>query len=438
MNNNQNNNPLGTFNQMPNVPYNNEPNKDEQIFGMNQTPNVPLNIGVPEQPIIEQNNTMFSPSINDNNQINNNLFNNTMGISNNNQISAEPLNINIGNTTNNQLNNDNNPSNMFNNSMNITNNNPVSVEPLNIIPENTNNNQFNQNNNIDNNFEQNFNSNNLNNIPYNLGNDMNTSFTNNENMLPPIANQINNTNFNDGLKENNEFINSNEENIISVKKYLGHMVLFSLPVVGFIMLIIKGFVEKKDKNISNFAKANLIFSIIVTVVSTLVVIIPFALLYLGSKEIVTNKPDIDVYLPEENTFDGTLYYANSERIDNIFTYKVPEVFEDEGISTSLHYTYGDKSIFGDCVFELNSIEDYDSAEKLIEEMSEYYYETPTKKKINNINWNTFSLYGYDETYYFATDIQDTVYLYKFEINNNDVKNECIAYHESIVNSIKLK
>ena len=90
------------------------------------------------------------------------------------------------------------------------------------------------------------------------------------------------------------------------------------------------------------------------------------------------------------------------------------------------------------LFELNSIEDYDSAEKLIEEMSEYYYETPTKKKINNINWNTFSLYGYDETYYFATDIQDTVYLYKFEINNNDVKNECIAYHESIVNSIKLK
>ena len=396
MNNNQNNNPLGTFNQMPNVPYNNEPNKDEQIFGMNQTPNVPLNIGVPEQPIIEQNNTMFSPSINDNN-----------------------------------------PNNMFNNSMNITNNNSVSVEPLNIIPENTNNNQFNQNNNIDNNFGQNLNSNNLNNMPYNLANDINTSITNNANMLPPIANEMNNTNLNDELKDNNEFINSNEENIISVKKYLGHMVLFSLPVVGFIMLIIKGFVEKKNKNISNFAKANLIFSIIVTVVSSLVVI-PFVLLYLGSKEIVTNKPNVDMYLPEENTFDGTLYYANSERIDNIFTYKVPEVFEDEGISTSLHYTYGDESIFGDCVFELNSIDDYDSAEKLIEEMSEYYYETPTKKKINNINWNTFSLYGYDETYYFATDIQDTVYLYKFEINNNDVKNECIAYHESIVNSIKLK
>ena len=39
------------------------------------------------------------------------------------------------------------------------------------------------------------------------------------------------------------------------------MILFSIPLVGFIVLILK-VVDKKDKNISNFAKAYLLLGII--------------------------------------------------------------------------------------------------------------------------------------------------------------------------------
>jgi len=388
MNNNQNNNPLGTFNPIPNVPLNNEPKRDEQVLGINPIPSVSLNTGIYEQPKFNQN-------------------------------------------ENNQINSD---------SMDFNNNTSIVKNPLNIIPGPANNNQFTENINMYNNFSQNSDTSNINDsIPFNQINGFNTNFTNNTNTIPPIASEMSNANNSEEVKENNvTSIPDTEDNIISVKKYLGYMVLFSIPVVGFIMLIIKGFVDKKNKNISNFAKANLIFSLIITIFSILAIILPVALLYLGSKEIATNKPDIDMYLPENNKYDGYLYYANSEKLDNVFTYEVPEVFEDESISTSLEYTYGDESIFGDCVFSLNSIDDYDSAETLIKEMSEYYYENSTKKKINGINWHTFSLYGYDETYYFATDVDEKVYLYEFEINNYDIKDECIGYHESIINSIKLK
>lgn len=54
---------------------------------------------------------------------------------------------------------------------------------------------------------------------------------------------------------------SNNSDIVPVTKYLINMILFSIPLVGFIVLILK-VVDKKDKNISNFAKAYLLFGII--------------------------------------------------------------------------------------------------------------------------------------------------------------------------------
>ena len=54
---------------------------------------------------------------------------------------------------------------------------------------------------------------------------------------------------------------SNNSDIVPVTKYLINMILFSIPLVGFIVLILK-VVDKKDKNISNFAKAYLLLGII--------------------------------------------------------------------------------------------------------------------------------------------------------------------------------
>ena len=66
-------------------------------------------------------------------------------------------------------------------------------------------------------------------------------------------------------------ISHSDEHVVSCVKYLGYLFLFIIPVVGFIMMIVKS-LDKKDKNISNFAKAMLIFSILIAV---LIVILTF-------------------------------------------------------------------------------------------------------------------------------------------------------------------
>ena len=58
---------------------------------------------------------------------------------------------------------------------------------------------------------------------------------------------------------------NSDKNIVTVGKYLGNLILFCIPVVGFIMLIIKAFADKKDKNITNLARSYLLFEVIVFV-----------------------------------------------------------------------------------------------------------------------------------------------------------------------------
>ncbi len=58
---------------------------------------------------------------------------------------------------------------------------------------------------------------------------------------------------------------NDDANVISIAKYLGHMFLFIIPIVGLVMLILK-VVDKKDKGINNFAKASLAFGAVMCIV----------------------------------------------------------------------------------------------------------------------------------------------------------------------------
>ena len=73
-------------------------------------------------------------------------------------------------------------------------------------------------------------------------------------------------------------------------------------------------------------------------------------------------------------------------------------------------------------------------------MTEYYdIENKETKKINRINWYSFvdeDVFG--KEYYYATDINNIVYLYQFEIKEDALLEKCTNYHNSIINSIKLK
>lgn len=91
----------------------------------------------------------------------------------------------------------------------------------------------------------------------------------------PINNDMNNVNTTSTNTSitNSTSISSSKDNIVSVGKYLGYIILFAIPIVGFIMLIVKGFVDKKDENISNFAKAYFIFPCIAVVISVVIALI---------------------------------------------------------------------------------------------------------------------------------------------------------------------
>ena len=59
--------------------------------------------------------------------------------------------------------------------------------------------------------------------------------------------------------------NTSDENVVvSVGTYLGYMFLAMIPVVGIIVLIMKA-LNKKDKAVANFAKAQLLFTVIISV-----------------------------------------------------------------------------------------------------------------------------------------------------------------------------
>ena len=109
-------------------------------------------------------------------------------------------------------------------------------------------------------------------IPNTLGNNSNSSTTGiANNNIASNATTNNNTPLTDSISNNGQA--NNTDNIVSVGKYLGYMLLVSIPIVGTIMLIVKAFFDKKDINISNLAKAQLLLAVIIFVISLVIGII---------------------------------------------------------------------------------------------------------------------------------------------------------------------
>ncbi len=64
----------------------------------------------------------------------------------------------------------------------------------------------------------------------------------------------------------------NENKVISTGLYIGLMILFALPIIGFIACIIMAFTAK-NKNIKNYARATLIWMIIAFVLLAILIAI---------------------------------------------------------------------------------------------------------------------------------------------------------------------
>ena len=115
-------------------------------------------------------------------------------------------------------------------------------------------------------------------------NDANNNLLNNS---TPVNNNLSNVNVSNdlvssGLPNNGVVpVGNNYDSMVSkgeitpVKTYLLNMLLFCVPLVGFIMLIVKA-VSKEESNIRNLARAYLILSLIVGVISTVLMFVALA------------------------------------------------------------------------------------------------------------------------------------------------------------------
>ena len=102
----------------------------------------------------------------------------------------------------------------------------------------------------------------------------------NEAIIQPTIDSNNNivnpSNLNSTQDTVTSISDSDGVSVVSIGQYMGHMLLFSIPIIGFVMLIVKAF-DKKNTSISNFAKAILIFSLIGVVIMAISYIIVFVI-----------------------------------------------------------------------------------------------------------------------------------------------------------------
>ena len=133
-------------------------------------------------------------------------------------------------------------------------------------------------------------------------------------------------------------VNNNETSeVVSVKRYLGHFLLLCIPIVGIIILIMRAF-DKKDKKISNLAKAQLLFSGIFIGIALLMFIVFVVILgesflsmigmLINGTEQGTNQNNNNYYNDEYN------YNIDEDDINNDYN---NELDSDYDIDTDYNY-----------------------------------------------------------------------------------------------------
>ncbi len=80
----------------------------------------------------------------------------------------------------------------------------------------------------------------------------------------------------------------NEYKPISMWGYFGYEILFSIPLVGFIMLLIFAFGGTPNKNVKNFARSYFCFLIVIVVVA----IILAATVFAGGSSLISQTEDL--------------------------------------------------------------------------------------------------------------------------------------------------
>ena len=92
------------------------------------------------------------------------------------------------------------------------------------------------------------------NVPLDMG--MNVGLNVQSPLTEAVCPNVNTANVDSNVSNDND---KKARDVVSVKEYLVHMILTCIPVVGFIILIIRA-IDRKNESISNLARAQLLIS----------------------------------------------------------------------------------------------------------------------------------------------------------------------------------
>lgn len=115
-------------------------------------------------------------------------------------------------------------------------------------------------------------------------------------------------------------VTGNDSDVVSTGAYFGLMLLFAIPVVGFIACLIMSFASK-NKNIKHYSRAVLIWTIIVAVLTIILSIIGYLLMdslmdYINQSYGGSMNSFTDIF-SDFSELEGVLEQYNELNIENI-------------------------------------------------------------------------------------------------------------------------
>ena len=154
----------------------------------------------------------------------------------------------------------------------------------------------------------------------------------------------------------------------------------------------------------------------------------------------------DIMSSPNGEYNGALSYDSSVVISDDFSVDIPSMYQEGFLNSEyvINYTYktDENEILSNCEFSFAVIEGYSSSSELINQIAEYNkVSSPVSNTtINNIVWYTtnYNDGSLANTYYYATEKNNMVYLVQYEIGSDVKTNVCEEHKNTIINSIKNK
>ena len=154
----------------------------------------------------------------------------------------------------------------------------------------------------------------------------------------------------------------------------------------------------------------------------------------------------DIMSSPNGEYNGVLSYNSSVVISDDFSFDIPSMYQEGFLNSEyvINYTYktDENEILSNCEFSFAAIDGYSSSSELINQIAEYnkVSSSVSNTTINNIVWYTtnYNDGSLANTYYYATEKNNMVYLVQYEIGSNVKTNVCEEHKTAIINSIKNK